>query len=391
MSNKKYIILNFTHGNGPYLRTGELALAINNVLGKKGLERMGIIMPWVYKNRQKTILTENFGKFFTGKKSEIFLDKNLGEYLKKVFYNGDKYEKTLKNVLLEAESVKKQIQNYLSEGLTIENYAGDKITVKKEDILMEIKRCPIINFDIKPSYYTGFAYLSDIFSHSVHEPQIKIDKDLLRKIADYYSKIEESKDIGFIAEPSTFPTNMCKSSSTLFTPPNAKIPPKYPFYRFVEKGVYVSITGIIALNEKIFHGMHDIGIKIYTNKPAIIPFSKKSNPNIISNKNILLHFARVGWGSAWRSFFTGTPLIMLPYDQNDDPEVYFNNISLEKIGLGKIYGSQSTDELMEFSSIYKKNLEKAKNDLIKKYGTIDGVQYTAEKIVEHFLKNGKLS
>ncbi|MDP6388117.1 MAG: hypothetical protein QGG63_02495, partial [Candidatus Pacebacteria bacterium] len=110
--------------------------------------------------------------------------------------------------------------------------------------------------------------------------------------------------------------------------------------------------------------------------------------DVISHKNILMHFARVGWGSAWLSFNTETPLIALPYDSNDEPEVYFNNLSIEKLGIGKIYNGQRIDELLEFGNKYKKTVKTIKADLIKKYGTLNGVEYTAAKIVDHYLKTG---
>ncbi len=148
----------------------------------------------------------------------------------------------------------------------------------------------------------------------------------------------------------------------------------------------MTVTGITGINKRLFKELHKVGLRIYTNKPGPIPFSKKARPTIVFNKNILLHFARVGWGSAWLSWSTETTLIALPYDSKDDPEVYFNNICIEKIGLGKIYTGQPVEELLRFRDDYKKNIKSINNKLIEKYGTLNGVEYTAEKIVDHFVK-----
>ena len=97
--NKKYILLNFLHGNGPYLRTLELALAVNDALEKRGFDRLGIIVPWVYKLRQYEIIKQNFRQVLRRDPNEIVLDKNLGELLGPLFYNEEKFEDTLKQLL----------------------------------------------------------------------------------------------------------------------------------------------------------------------------------------------------------------------------------------------------------------------------------------------------
>ena len=135
----------------------------------------------------------------------------------------------------------------------------------------------------------------------------------------------------------------------------------------------------------LFEEMNRIGFKIYTHKLGVLPFAKKALPDVIAHKNILLHFARIGWGSAWLSFMTETPLITFPYDKKDEPEVYFNNICVEKLGIGKVYNGESIDELLEFRERYKEKVKSIKKKLLEKYGTLNGAEYTAEKILDHYL------
>lgn len=390
MTGKKYIILNFTHGNGPFLRTMELALAVNNLFEKKGLRRFGIIIPWVYRTRQKTILQENFKKDIKKYPGEILLDRRLGEYLESIFYGGEKtYEESLKHFLENYKNTDDKIKNYLSGNLLTENFYGNKILVNKNDIAMEINRCPIISFGITPSYYTSFAYMSEIFERSLGESAININKDVLRKLIPHYLELERKQTMRFMAEPATFSyleERPKRYDGETYTPPNANQSLSHRYF-FVRKGVYVTVTGITGINKRLFKELHKVGLKIYTNKPGPIPFSKKARPTIVFHKNILLHFARIGWGSAWLSWSTGTPLIALPYDPKDDPEVYFNNICIEKIGLGKIYTGQPIEELLKFRDDYKENVKLINNKLLEKYGTLNGVEYTAEKIIDHFLKN----
>ena len=53
-----YIETTFAHGNGPYARTGEWAIAVNDERENRGLSRLPIIVPLVYPGRQERILKE---------------------------------------------------------------------------------------------------------------------------------------------------------------------------------------------------------------------------------------------------------------------------------------------------------------------------------------------
>ncbi len=388
MTGKKYIILNFTHGNGPFLRTMELALAINNLFEKRGLKRFGIIVPWVYKTRQKTILQENFKKNIKKHPGEILLDERLGECLGSVFYGEKTYEESLKSLLKNHESINNKIKSYLSGGLITEDFSGNKVLIDKNNIAMEINRCPVVSFGMTPSYYTSFAFMSEIFERSLGESAINIDKEILKKLIPYYSELERKQTICFIAEPATFTylgERPKRYDKEIYTPPSTNQSLNHRYF-FVRSGAYVTVTGITGINKRLFKELNNVGLKVYTNKPGSVQFSKKARPTIVFHKNILLHFARVGWGSAWLSQLTGTPLVALPYDPKDDPEVYFNNICIEKIGLGKVYTGQPIEELLKFRDDYRERVKSINNKLLDKYGTLNGVEYTAEKIVDHFTK-----
>lgn len=389
MANKKYIILNFIHGNSPYLRTTELALAINDLLEKRGMERMGIIIPWVYKIRQFQIMKQNFNKVIKKYPNEILLDKNLGEYLCSTFYDGKNYGEWLDSFLNNYKKAEEKIQNYISGGLITETFSGKEIKIQKKDIVMEINRCPQIDFGISPSYYASFGYMSEILERAQFEKGIDADKELLKKAVLINKKIEEKQALHFIAEPATFfylDNRNKKYKTEISTPPNSNQSLSAGFFErlFLRKGIYVTVTGVYGLNH-LFKEMKDIGLKLYSHKKGLLPFARKASPAIISHKNILLHFARIGWGSGWLSFFSETPLVALPFDSKDEPEVYFNNICLERTGLGKVYNGQSISELLEWGEIYKNNVRAIKNKLLEKYGTLNGVEYAAEKIINHYL------
>ncbi|MBU3925750.1 hypothetical protein KJ763_01085 [Patescibacteria group bacterium] len=389
IKNKKYIILNFLHGNSPYLRTIEMALAVNDELEKRGMERMGIIIPLVYKERQKEIIKHNFRHYLKKYPDELLLDEKLGEYLWSIFYNGDGFDKWLDNFLKKEKGVTERIKNYLNKGLSVENLSGKKFSINKKNIAIEINRCPLVSFDIKPSYFASFGYMSDILERSILEDGLDLDKNVLKNGIKYFEDLEKKQTVRFIAEPATFSyldNWISRHDSEIFTPPNTNQKLNLNFLKnlFLKRGIYVTITGVYGLS-RLFEEIQKTGLKIYTHKLGVIPSGKKALPDIIMHKNILLHFARIGWGSAWLSFMTETPLITFPYDFKDDPEVYFNNICIEKLGIGKVYKGESLEQLLAFGEEYKNKVKLIKQDLIKKYGTINGVEYTAQKIADHYL------
>ncbi|MDD4900564.1 MAG: hypothetical protein PHS62_00420 [Patescibacteria group bacterium] len=383
----KYIILNFAYGFGPFLRTTELALAVNDLLEEKTGTRFGIIVPWVYGEKQKKIMIEEFGKIIAERSEEILLDETLGGYLKSVFYGEKSYEESLKFHLENYKKIQKKIDEYFKENLKVETFSGKKIILARREIALTITRAPRINFPVKPAYLASFAYISEILERGLAVKEITAGKKLFEKMIPIYKKIEAGHDLHFIAEPSTFSylqDRRPRFKTEILTPPNAALPARTE-YQGLKQGIYVTITGIPG-QERLFQEARQIGLKLYANQPEKIAGSEKALPNIIYSSEILLHFARSGWGSVWLSLFTGVPLIAPDYDKNDDPEIYFNNLCLEKIGLGKIYRGQPLEELLDFKAEYRKNVKKMNQYLMDKYKTTDGVKYTAEKIINDYLK-----
>lgn len=382
----KYIILNFAYGFGPPLRTTELALAVNNMLKEKTGEEFGIIVPLIYGDAQKKIMKEAFAEVIQQNSNTLLLDKTLGNYLKSVFYGEKSYEESLKFLLENKTKVETAIKDYLSNGLTVETFDGTIISVDKKDIMFEINRNPRLNFNIYPSYSVSFAYNSDILKQTLKENIGDTDKKIIKEVIPLFEEIENNQQLYFIADPATF-SNKDKSfkknrKNEVYTPPTLHKLKNTDDN--IKKGIYVTVTGIPGLN-RLFEEARNIGLQIYSNKPEAVAGSIKASPSIIAHENILLHFARSGWGSIWLSQFTKTPFITPSYDKDDDPEIYFNNVCIEQLGLGTIYKNQNLDELLKIKDLYVSNVEKINKYLIDTYGTLDGIEYTTEKIVNHFL------
>ncbi|MFA6410506.1 MAG: hypothetical protein WCW26_02950 [Candidatus Buchananbacteria bacterium] len=387
----KYIITNFAYGYGPFLRTTELAIAVSDLLSKKIGEKIGVIVPWVYGQKQKDIMQEQFADLIKTRTDFLLLDKNLGKQLDSVFYGQKSYSQALAYLVKNGNEVRKNVWQYFDDGLSTENFLGQKVEIKKNDILLEINRNCRIDFNFEYSYQASFAYASEILIQAQKDNISLIDKEIIKPAIAWFAQIEKKQQINFIAEPATF-FYLGASRKKLYqteqrTPPNLTLPKRLEAK--IEKGIYVTVTGIPGL-DRLFAEAKKIGLKIYTNQPNIIAGSEKISPQILGNKNILLHFARSGWGSIWLSQFTNTPFIALVYEKNDDPEIYYNNLCLEKTGLGKIYSGQPLAELLKFKDQYETKVSEINQYLLDQYKTLDGISYTAQKIANHYLNSNLL-
>ena len=383
----KYIILNFAYGFGPFLRTTELALAINDILEQKGLERLGVIIPWVYGEKQKRIMQEEFGSIIRKNPDQLVLDNNLGQMLGSIFYGDQGYEESLRYYLANIKKIENKIKDYFADGLMVQNFAGLPVQIKSSQIAFCISRAPRVNFPIEFSYNASFAFISEILDRAIAETDITLDKNLFKSVAPYYFEIEAKQTLNFIAEPGTFSylkERLPRHKNEILTPPNAALLPKKIDCGQIKKGIYLTVTGIPTL-ERLFQEAKRMGVKIYSNNPKAISGSQNALPHILGCPNILFHFARSGWGSAWLSLLKKSPFVTPAYDQKDDPEIYFNNICLEKMGLGLVYKGQSISDLIAFGKQYRLNANNIIKNLLAKYGTLDGISYTAEKIVSHYL------
>lgn len=380
MRRKKFLITNFAYGIGPYLRTTELALALNRERLKLGKEAFSIIVPWVYKEKQKRIMREEFAS----NADSIFLDAALGEILKSVFYDKEKFEEALTRWNATEEAASEAARAHLSEPFVVEPLAGDaSTTIAPQDIALTLVRAPRLRYGIAPSYSVSFGLQSEILAAAMQEPAVKTKRETLLRAAQTARRIEAKEKLHLIAYPATmdFSENrVAVYKNEVSVPPVTDLPKEYEGPQVAE-GLYVTVTGIGGL-ERLFADAGKLGLKLWSNNPETIPGSEKALPSVLSSGKILLHFARSGWGSAWLSLFTEVPIILPEYDGDDDPEILFNNKTIEKLGFGMVYRGEPLADILKKVPAMKDAARKAKADILKRYGTLDGNAYAAKIIAE---------
>lgn len=385
--NMRYIITNFAYGTGPYLRTTELALTINEQLGSQGRERFGIIVPWVYGKKQKRIMLEEFSAANQKYPGEILLCARLGEILKTIFYGDNTYQQALEIWADKFTEVNSAATNYLKGDIEVEDLGErNRKVVSGQDIVIELSRSGRVKYGLPLSCGVSFGHVSEILKNTlaVSTNEIAVDRELVKRVIPLAEEIESQYRFMAIAHPGTFSYLESRQPypREISIPPT--IYPPVPNNDDIAEGIYVTITGIPGL-ERLYQEAQKLGLKIYSNDTKAVPGSEKLLPHVVPNPKIKLQFARSGWGSVWLSMLSETPFVCPEFDPKDDPEIYFNNLCIEKLGLGIVYRGQSLKEMMTQAEKMKPAGRAFNQGLLEKFGTLDGNHYTAKLIVEDFL------
>lgn len=383
----KYLVTNFAYGTGPYLRTTELALAVNAELEKRGLGRLGVIVPWVYGGKQRRIMLEEFGDEEALHPGGVLLDAALGKILERVFYGNDTYEEALGAWVKEGKALSREAGAHLFGTFTAGNLSGSEATVNGADIVMELCRAPRLIYNRASSYNVSFGYISEILERVAGEAKnvIQLDRSLAAEGRLLAGEIEKKQRLNCISEPGTFSYlggREHRYESERAIPPTITLP--QPNDESIEGGIYVTITGIPGL-ERLYSEARRLGLKIYTNDPAAVPGGERLPPHVVPNPRIKLQFARSGWGSIWLSQLCATPFVAPEFDPADDPEIYFNNLAIEKLGLGVIYRGQPLEDIIAEAERLQPGIAKINQELLARFSTLDGNAYAARLIVDDYL------
>nr|QBM01212.1 hypothetical protein [uncultured archaeon] len=387
----QYIATTFAHGNGPYSRIIDLGLAINREFSERRLPKMRVLVPLVYGERQRRIILEQFEQVAEEEPDRLLLDETYGKLLGEIFFKTGSYEENLRAFAEHYSGLEERVRNHLSSTFTAKTLDGRDVRVNGEHIDFEISHNPRVATGYQKSFYTTIALFSEILERTFGESSLKFDRDVLAETIKIAERIERDKAVHFIPEPFAFSYDGTreKREREIFTPPFIHSPK--PDTREIPKGMYVTITGIDGLRT-LFDEVSKFGIQLYC--PDFINLQNADNrfsPEIISNPDILYHFARTGWSSVWLSHITETPLITPPYKEGDDPEIYFNERSVRKLGIATLFDSEEDPKkILEEANLQVKEMKGINRRLVDGYGTLDGIDYTA-RIIADFLEGKDIS
>jgi hypothetical protein len=383
----KYIFTNFGCGNGPFIRAIDMAIGLIPKIRPK-IGEISIIVPWVYGERQKRIIQEEFGPLLKENPDLILLDKKLGDLFNKVLFDGRNYNTIMAELIANYDQTEKEIQSHLKTEFTAENIEGKEITINGKDILLEVSRNPNVATNIPFSYYTSIGYFEKIIQQAIKAPDIKLDKALLKQVLPIAKRIESYQRLYFQPEPNCFTYQNPEpfKENEIRCPPLFH-PPEEDTTQ-IQPGFYVLVSGIPYL-EKIYDYAKRFNYKMYVNqKTPALKDAQRELPNIIANNNIKFVFARAAWNTVWLTNLSEKPFISLDYPEGDFPEIYFNVKCVEQLKLGVVLKQgQDIDKAIKEASLLKEGIVGYYKKIKDRYHTLDGIEYSCKIIAEDFLKN----
>jgi len=385
------ILTNFGPGFGPLVRTFDMARRIRLQLEMIMSESICIIVPWVYGEHQLRVLKEETSGE-PGLRGKVFLSPDMGDALRPLLFSGKGFNVELNTFLQIYEKQKTQLERLLKSPLKGIDIKGNLLTLEPEKIQLEVARNPVVSTGIKNSYYSSVGYCSSIFEELLKYREVPgVDYKLLVKAISVARKTEADFCLHFQPVPRCL--SFRENSQPLYetereTPPLIPLP-KVP-KETLEKGMYVSVSGIPGLSS-LYQQALQLPQTVFTNDRSC-DFTEGQNrpPAYIAHPSIERVFARAAWNTIWLANLTGTPLVCPDYTKEDHPEIFFNLKTIAKIGLAYTWDHKNValEEFLTQIPCGKQNTPEVYERIRERFGTLDGLDYCVNMIIEDFLNAG---
>lgn len=353
-------------------------------------EPVSILVPWVYGEGQLRILREEASDEpdLWGK---VFLSPDLGDALRPLLFSGEGFNEELNTFLRIYKRQKKFLEDLFKSSLRVVDLKGDSLHLEPGKIRLEVTRNPVVSTGIEYSYYSSVSYCSAIFEELLeHEEVSGVDYDLVRKAIYEVRQMEGDFRLHFQPIPKCL--SFKENSQPLFetereTPPLIPLP-RVPTER-LERGMYVSVSGISGLSP-LYQEAFRLPQTIFTNDRSRGFEGQVYPPRYIGHSSVGQVFARAAWNTIWLANLTGTPLVCPDHMQEDHPEIFFNLKSISKMNLAYIWDHKK-NSLEDFITQIPSGKQKPPavyEEIMKRFGTLDGLDYCVNIIVEDFLNAG---
>ena len=373
------------------VRTFDMARRIRQRLEARLGEPVSIIVPWVYGDDQLRILREE-ASGEPGLWDRVFLSPELGDALRPLLFSGGGFNEELGTFLRIYKKQKKQLEDLLKSSLRAVDLKGDDSHFEPENIRLEVTRNPVVSTGIELSYYSSVSYYSSIFEELLEcEKVAGVNYELVGKAVTAVREMEADFRLHFQPVP------RCLSFKETFQPlfeTERETPPLIPLPEVsvenLERGMYVSVSGIPGLSP-LYEEALRLPQTVFTNdrshglsEDCIHP------PRYIAHPSVDRVFARAAWNTIWLANLSGTPLVCPAHMPEDHPEILFNLKSVSKMNLAYVWDSQkkSLEEFLTEVPCGKQRPPKVYEEIRKRFGTLDGLDYCVNIIVEDFLHVG---
>lgn len=387
----------FAHGNGPYSRMVEWAIAVNDELEKRHEPRMQIVVPLVYGDRQIRIMREEIGNnvspdFLAEHPDEIVLDRRQGELLHSLMFAEPAYADNLAMLVRDYHGVESDVQRHLDGERPLEYFDGRLVDIDLRDCKFQLGLNNRVQTGLPNQFYTagGAGPFDELLERAIKDPRVTIDSEVMQRTIPIAQRMIANQRVIMSNDPGVFSYDgdRHRMAGEMFTPPFIH-PPRLDDTDLPSEGIYLLMTGIDGVRESgMYDAVGELGLQIYAPPFSIEKLPKPIRgsaialePWQINNPSIVSQYARAGWSAVWLSHLSGKGFISPAYDKKDDPEMWLNERGMREFGLAAVIEDDPRAAL-------EKSIELAEgvgryNDRLKaNYGTLDGIDYSAKAVVD---------
>ena len=377
----KYLVLNVAHGLGPIIRLLELGEELNRQLAERGTDKYSFIIPDLGE-RQNLAVADEFRH--SDIIHHILVDPIYGRSLTKIAYKGDDHRDFLCNIVSIQPKAQEEIAKHFKKEFTVHGFSENKERRIRPSDCYEIARNPFVRLPFPGFMYT-FGYRSDIIKEMQKEGVQGYDEKTMEQLLSILETAEEGREINFVQDPPTIKPSAARSFT--YTPLHARR--KLSNNEQIEQGVYVSVTGIKGLREKLIADAERMKLRLYSSVSVSKDFPEAvvKSPDIVTNPNIKCVFARFGWGAITLALMSEKPLITPQTDFRDDPEIFLNKrLLVDDLKLASVLDNRHVEEVLEEASERAKGISKFLSQLQAKYKTVEGPAYASRILADYLTR-----
>ncbi len=395
------IVVNPAHGNEPYILGTAIAREVSEQLTKKGMKKAKIVVPLMYGERQRRILLEEH----KDDPNLIYFDEEYGKILSNILFSSGNYADHLKQLTKHYDEVDRLLKQRFAvdaSQINARSLATGEITpLSPKNIIATVDTSASVLVTAPKRYFAFPVLLSEILREAQKEGGMGFNETDMKKVISRMMELESAYAQVFIPKINSlsfkYADNLSEQPDIIdgrqrrYTP--AMKAELTPTEGQVDKaGIYVMFSGTGETkeqNEGLVKAAKDAGIEVYTPPWEEVKDSVKAPPEVLSDKNILAVFGRSGWGTGWQVQNLAKPWLVTPYKEGDDPEIYFNNKTIEALKMGRVLkGRRITPaELTNFIQEISPGIQTLNTKLREEFGTLNGIRYVAEHIANDLTRS----
>lgn len=400
-------------GNEPFLLAVAVAKKINEILKKKGVQPGKIVVPATAPN-VKTIL-ENEHRDDLG---DVFLDLAYGQIVQKTLATQGNFRAHMEHVLGSHKQVDREIQQRFNKNAgSFDTYsfasAKNNVPLDTANVVTLDIAARFCLKDASSSHFIFPTLISELME-ATREAKLGFDESDIVNFSKIMFELEKCYTNVFISKLGTL-----SGTHLSIVPDSSSIEQRYRTLstqqatvngrtRIYTPGmgrgdlvdtsvlgadsVYAMFSGTgsaISETRTLAGAMVDEGQSVLVPEwVRDIPGSKSMTPSMIFDPRVKGVLARSGWGTLWKTMRAGKPFIAIPYRDGDDPEIFFNDKTVKRMGLGGVLkpDMMSPAAVQNLIRSTAPNLAEINRLTVEEFGTTDGVTYVAEIIAADVLK-----